>query len=115
MNPRVLVLRNRSVQVHSKSVININPSLPQLNSTVNSESCLNTQYNYQNRLQILNGELLNQSLEIDRALSPSFSKMAYEFPTEKAMLCIPQYHGAAKKLDGFLFQVEYFANQIPRG
>lgn len=41
------------------------------------------------------------------------AKMA-EFPTEKAMQCIPEFRGAAAELDAFLFAVDYYAKKIPK-
>lgn len=117
MNNRVLALRNRAIQINTGSLTNICAFQPthNLNSTTVSESCMNQEYSYKKRLQILKAELLNQSVEIERALNGTISSMAYEFPIEKAMLYIPEYHGTAKDLDGFLYQIEYFAKQIPEG
>jgi len=117
MNNKVLSLRNRTVQINTENITNIRitQTANHLNSTTISEACLTKNYSFKERLQILKAELLNQSAELDRAINGSHNSMAYEFPIKQAMLCIPEFNGDARDLDGFLYQIEYFANQIPEG
>ena len=117
MNNKVLALRNRTVQINTENITNIRITQPanHLNSTTISEACLTKNFSFKERLQILKAELLNQSAELDRAINGTHNSMAYEFPMKQAMLCIPEFNGDARDLDGFLYQIEYFANQIPEG
>lgn len=112
MTERVLALRSRAIQVATGSLNNINYiESNKLNSTTISEaSC-----NHKERIRRLKRELLNQSFELDRLLNGTNANMAYEFPIENAMKFIPDYNGAPKELDGFLYQIDYFAKQIPDG
>ena len=41
--------------------------------------------------------------------------MEYAFPTERAMMCIPDFHGESKDLERFLHQIDFFAKRIPEG
>ena len=41
--------------------------------------------------------------------------MEYAFPTERAMMCIPDFHGKSKDLEGFLFLIDFFAKRSPDG
>ena len=113
----MLALRNRTVKINNGNVDKIHSTNLQhnLNSTTNSDQCLHKEYNYTEHLRILKEDFFNQSIEIERALNTTIHKMAYEFPLERAMLCIPEYNGNANDLDGFLYQVEFFAKQIPAG
>lgn len=61
---------------------------------------------------ILN-ELQEFSVKFEPVYKSFLNKMAYEFPTEKAIKCIPEFRGTAAELDGFLFQADYFAKFIP--
>lgn len=54
------------------------------------------------------------SLKFDKVYKSYIAKMAYEFPTTKAIQCIPEFRGATVELDGFLFQIEHFANALPK-
>lgn len=40
---------------------------------------------------------------------------AYDFPMEKAMHCIPEFHGTPEELRPFIYQIDYFADQFPEG
>ena len=58
MNNKVLALRNRAVQINTgnRSEICVFEPTQNLNSTAVSESCINRQYSYKERLQILKAE-----------------------------------------------------------
>ena len=114
MNDRVLALRNRAVRINNSSD-NINQihNLHNFNSTAISESNVNKAYCYKQRLQILKAEFFNQSIEIEKALNNTLTNMEYAFPTDRAMMCIPDFHGESKDLERFLYQIDFFAKRIP--
>lgn len=54
------------------------------------------------------------STKFDSTYKSFFNKMAYVFPTEKAIQVIPEFRGAAAELDAFIYQIKHFAEIIEK-
>lgn len=69
---------------------------------------------FQELIEKLKNQFIQNSFYFDRRLMRKKRRMA-EFPTEKAIQCIPEFRGVAAELDAFLYAADYFANLIKKG
>lgn len=77
---------------------------------------LEEEYNEQNKyIEETNKQNQKNLYLYFKNLKRKSSKMNYEFPTERAIQCIPEYRGSSSELDSFIYQIEYFYKQIPKG
>lgn len=121
-------LRNRRVSVsedhfvaNTEDFSNLNVSISETDlyfGAIRDPNLLSSTLNNADQSEIDTKSLIFQELkEFSDKFQPAYKsflkKMAYEFPTEKAIKCIPEFRGTASELDGFLFQIDYFAKLIP--
>ena len=120
MCERVVELRSRNIKVCSEQ--NLHKSIKPNNCAFNSAKLdcdlsaeVEKKGTFKELLASVRKELLDQSFELEKALNNTIYKMVYEFPTNMAIQCIPEYTGVPAELDGFLYQANFFAKQIPKG
>ena len=98
---------NGLIDAYENIQIKVRKSLKILNETTVLPEPGTT--DFKQELALIKAELENSLIGIEEKIRI----MEYQFPMHEAMQCIPDFYGDPEQLEAFLYQVKFFADNIP--